>query len=71
MNVNSLISARASLRLWLESSLGIQELTQDSVALLARQDWIVAARLGIYGFCDLAGGIARARATVAQGCAQM
>jgi hypothetical protein len=59
------------LRLWLESSLGIQELTQDSFAPLAQQDCIIAARLGIYRFCDLAGGIVRARATVAQGCAQM
>ncbi len=53
--------------LWLDGSLGIQELTQDSFALLARQDRIVAARLGIYGFSDLAGGTVQARATVAQG----
>ncbi len=53
--------------LWLEASAELQDLRQDSFGALARHDRIALARLGFYGFGQLAGGTLQGRATVSQG----
>ena len=53
--------------LWLEASGEVQNLRQDSFGTLAREDRIVLARVGLYGFGPLAGGTLQGRATVSQG----
>jgi hemolysin activation/secretion protein len=53
--------------LWLEASGEVQNLQQDSAGVLAREDRIALARLGLYGFAPLAGGTLQGRATISQG----
>lgn len=53
--------------LWLEASAEVQNLTQNSFGVQARQDRIALARLGLYGFGPLAGGTVQGRVTVSQG----
>lgn len=53
--------------LWLETSAELQNLRQDSFGLLARQDRIALARVGLYGFGPVAGGTLQGRATITQG----
>ncbi len=53
--------------LWVEASGELQDLRQDRFGALARHDRIALARLGLYGFGPLAGGILQGRATVSQG----
>jgi hemolysin activation/secretion protein len=53
--------------LWLEASAELQDLQQDSFGQLARWDRIALARLGFYGFGQMAGGNLQGRATVSQG----
>lgn len=53
--------------LWLEGAAELQDLRQDSLGRLARQDRIALARLGFYGFGPLAGGTLQGRAAITQG----
>lgn len=53
--------------LWLEASGEVQDLDQDSFAVLARRDRIALVRLGFYGYGPLARGTLQGRATVSQG----
>lgn len=53
--------------LWLEASGEVQNLRQDSFGILAREDRITLARLGLYGFAPVAGGTLQGRATISQG----
>ena len=53
--------------LWLEASGEVQNLEQNSFAMLARRDRIALVRLGFYGYFPLAGGTLQGRATVSRG----
>lgn len=53
--------------LWLEGDFQVQDLTQDRLGALARDDRIAVARLGAYAFIYGLGGRFRSRVTVSQG----
>lgn len=53
--------------LWLEASGEVQDLGQDALGALARQDRSALVRLGFYGVGPLAGGTLQGRATISQG----
>ncbi len=52
---------------WLESSFELQDLKQDAFAVRAREDRIALARLGLYGFGPVAGGVLQGQITATQG----
>lgn len=58
---------RRSRGVWLEGSLEVQDLRQDRVGVLARQDRVPVARLGAYAFVDGPAGLLRSRITVTRG----
>ncbi len=53
--------------LWLEGSFEVEDLRQDRLGALARQDRLAMARLGAYAFFQGLGGRFRSRVTVTRG----
>ncbi len=53
--------------LWLDASLSYREIAQRRTDILARKDRLTVARLGLYGYTDLAGGRLRINTSLAQG----
>lgn len=53
--------------LWLEGSFGLRTVTQDRGDVRARRDRLTVARLGAYGFANVAGGRLRSNVTISQG----
>ncbi len=56
-----------STSLWIEGSLSHREIRQTRADVLAREDRLTIARLGLYGYTGVAGGRLRVNSTVAQG----
>ncbi|WP_420605249.1 ShlB/FhaC/HecB family hemolysin secretion/activation protein [Novosphingopyxis sp.] len=53
--------------LWLEASLSHREIRQERADILAREDRLTIAGLGLYGYTQVAGGRLRVNTSVAQG----
>ncbi|AOL94111.1 ShlB/FhaC/HecB family hemolysin secretion/activation protein [Porphyrobacter sp. LM 6] len=53
--------------LWIDAAGELQDLRQDQLGALFRQDRIALARVGLYGYGPLAGGTLRGSATLSQG----
>lgn len=53
--------------LWLQGELGVRDLAQKRAGRVARHDHITAARMGLYGFRQAAGGRLRINATASRG----